>query len=370
LRQKLGIKLDMYGTSEGRRRGIDGGADRPHLVAMPRGLERFSEDASKQVHFFETRGVPVYAPLLSSLARLAQEDELVRSALLEAWGEREFTSVYDRPLLLLASIRKDALADPAHPLARALRATDPDASPVPDEALRAALAPGRPARASLRARFVQTNEVTRAIAWRLPLAALQGARDVTLVDLGCSAGLNLVADRLDSSWLDQDDRVIPLPPAGVVARRIGLDRAPIDARDPEEREWLRACLWPGQSERHERLDRALALAARALDAGEMTLEALDASAMPARLEELAADGGRVLAYQTVFSGYMPDEARDAYLAGMRAFVARHAGRAIWTELETAPKGAPGPAELRVHTHSGTNVVFSCEYHPTRCVLRR
>jgi hypothetical protein len=263
----------------------------------------------------------------------------------------------------------DALADPTHPLAPALRAVDPDASAVSDDALRESLGEGRPAREALRTRFVQTNEITRAIAWRLPLARFGSARDVALADLGCSAGLNLVADRVGLSWVDQDERPIALADTSPLVRRVGLDRAPIDPRDRDARAWLVACLWPGQRERHERLERALDEASRALESGEMQLEAKDALAMPARLEELARGGARVLAYQTVFRDYLPDATREAYLSEMRAFVARHPGRAIWTELEAAPKGSPGPAELVVHTHAGDEVVLSGEFHPTRVVMR-
>jgi hypothetical protein len=334
---------------------------------MPRGLDGFGEEALTEAHYFDSRKVPVYAPLVRALARLAEDDEVVQSALLTAWADREFVAVYHRPLLALAAIRWDALADPAHPLARHLRAVDPDEGAIADDAIRASFAGGRPLHDALRARTVQTNEVTRAIAWRLPLAVWKD--DVVLVDLGCSGGLNLVADRVEVTWTDQDDRPVPLVDSRLVVRRIGLDRAPIDPRDEDARAWLRACLWPGQRERHERLERAVDEASRALEAGEMQLEAMEALAMPERLEKLAREGPRILAYQTVFAEYLPPATRDAYLAAMRAFVARHPARAIWAELERASDGSPG-VELCVHTHDGDRVLLSCDYHPARCALSR
>jgi hypothetical protein len=114
------------------------------------------------------------------------------------------------------------------------------------------------------------------------------------------------------------------------------------------------------------LDRALDQASRALDRGEVKLEAADARAMPERLEQLARAGARVLAYQTVFIDYLRPEAREAYVTAMRAFVGRHPGRAMWTELERASDGS-AHAELRVHTHDADRVLLSCDYHPTRCV---
>jgi hypothetical protein len=336
---------------------------------MPTGLEEFDEDAFVEARYFERHAIKVYGPLLRAFIRLARDDATVRGALLDAWSGREFTAVYERPLLLLAALRRDALADPAHPLSRALRTASPDETPLSDEALRDSLAEGRGAREALRTRFVQTNEVTRAVAWRLPLGAWQGERGVALVDLGCSAGCNLVADRLGLAWTDGGGAPLPLADTAGIAQRIGLDLSPVDPRDESTRAWLRACLWPGQTERHARLDRALDLASRALDLGEMTLERVEARDMPARLERLASSGARVLAYQTVFAEYLPGDVRAEYEAAMRAFVARHPGRAMWTELEHAEEGRPGPAELRVHTQAADRVLGSCEYHPTRLELR-
>ncbi len=330
---------------------------------MRRGLDGFAGEAEKQLRYFETRNIPVYARVLRDVARLAETDPSVRGALERAWGKREFSVEYERPLLLLAAIRHDALADPRHPLARAL-AVEPNASDIEDDALRDALAPGRTAIESLETRFVQTNEVTRAIAWRLPLGRWENEAGIALVDLGCSAALNLVADRLALTWTDDTGKAIALARTSGVCTRIGLDRAPIDARDPKERAWLRACLWPGQSERHARLQDALTEAARAVENGEIDLVRVDANEMPDRLEEIAHRARYLLAFQTIFVEYLTGAERAEYEQKMRAFVHRHADRALWAELERAPEGQPGPAQLRLTTARGSRVLASCEFHPT------
>ena len=51
----------------------------------------------------------------------------------------------------------------------------------------------------------------------------------------------------------------PLDPPPV-AWRVGVDLAPVDASDPGDARWLRACLWPDQPARQERLAAALAVA--------------------------------------------------------------------------------------------------------------
>jgi hypothetical protein len=73
-------------------------------------------------------------------------------------------------------------------------------------------------------------------------------------------------------------------------------------------------------------------------------------------------------FQSVVAAYLAPEARAVYERSVRALVARHAGRAMWIELEAAPKGRPGPVELRVHDAGGARVIASCEWHPERLIM--
>ncbi|WP_370250449.1 DUF2332 domain-containing protein [Nocardioides sp.] len=130
-------------------------------------------------------------------------------------------------------------------------------------------------------RAPQTNEVGRAAALfggLLALAARGERRPVRLVEIGASAGLNLLVDRfrytgggLPASGAGPLDSPVHLtawsgPPPfptdhwpDVVARE-GTDVRPIDATGTEGRLALTAYVWADQRERLERLRGALALA--------------------------------------------------------------------------------------------------------------
>ncbi len=120
----------------------------------------------------------------------------------------------------------------------------------------------------------QTNEVRRSAAL-IPALHLLGARfdlPVRLVEIGCSAGLNLRADRFallagDTRYgpaeapvtLTPDWTGAPHAPARVdVSERIGLDLNPLDpVRDAER---LLSYLWPDQPDRIARTEAAIRLA--------------------------------------------------------------------------------------------------------------
>ncbi len=126
-------------------------------------------------------------------------------------------------------------------------------------------------------RTTQTNEVGRCAAL-LPafaaIAAREPARPLALVEVGASAGLNLRFDRYRIDYsptgtagpLDSEVHLackvhsegFALPTAPAVAARLGLDVAPLDARDDRDGRWLLACIWADEVARFERIRHALA----------------------------------------------------------------------------------------------------------------
>jgi len=130
----------------------------------------------------------------------------------------------------------------------------------------------------------QTNEVGRSAALfggLLQVLATAGQPDlpVRLVEIGASAGLNLLADQfayraaaaeaepwhmteatdvvLDPAW---ETRPHGIPEAVRVVERRGCDLSPIDARSEDGALSLLSCVWPDQTHRLERLRGALAVA--------------------------------------------------------------------------------------------------------------
>jgi hypothetical protein len=172
---------------------------------------------------------------------------------------------------------------------------------------------------------VQTNEVQRSwilLPLLLRVARRTGADEFDLVELGPSAGLNLVWDRYHyryeaGAWgledavlsFDGEERrpvpgdLLQLEPS--VRGRVGIDRSPIDVTTEEGARLLRSFVWAGQEGRMRRLDQAIE-AVRAdppeLVAGDYVEE------LPEVLAAQPTDA-LTLVFQTASFGYIGDEGR-------------------------------------------------------------
>ena len=173
---------------------------------------------------------------------------------------------------------------------------------------------------------VQTNEVQRS--WVLgPLfcrvAQRTGAREIDIVELGPSAGLNLLWDRYRCEY---ENGVFwgyesPLVLRGVERRpihtsllrahprvrtRIGIDLAPIDVTSAEGARLLKSFVWADQVARLERMEAAIALVR---DDPPSLVQGDFVELLP---EVLAAQQGDVLTvvFQTAALGYVEPERRE------------------------------------------------------------
>jgi hypothetical protein len=174
---------------------------------------------------------------------------------------------------------------------------------------------------------VQTNEVQRSWALVPAFLSLVDERPLDLLELGPSAGLNLVWDRYrcaysTGSWGDGslelrgDDRMPP--PASFftrsvsVARRRGVDLNPVDVTTEEGSLLLQSFVWADQEERLARLRAAIEVVRSnppELIRGDYVRE----------LPRLLADripGAQLVVYETASTQYLYREQRDALYAAM------------------------------------------------------
>lgn len=196
-----------------------------------------------------------YSPLYDRICRVVARSEptldLVRAA--PPRGHN--------PVLLLAAVHYLLLSGLDHPLA-AVYAGNSDADPGP---LFVDLCASQREElvALLSTEQVNTNEVGRSaiIGPSLTSVASRLGQPVGLVDVGCSAGLNLLCDRYRLDYgpfgaTGPDDATVRIscevvsgaPPIAdalpTIAARIGLDHEPIDVGDEQRVRWQLACVWP------------------------------------------------------------------------------------------------------------------------------
>jgi hypothetical protein len=219
----------------------------------------------------------------------------------------------------------------------ALSGAAPDALSGAWEDFAAALAEhGGALRARTREQGVQTNEVQRCVAL-LPAfltVAAETGMPLELLELGPSAGLNLLLDRYRYRYangaLGPEDAVLELVaserdgkvPARLleqpldVRRRRGIDLVPVDATTQEGYLLLRSFLWPGLDDRFHRLDAAVATLRDAADRPELTAGDY-VELLPALLAERPDDAVTVV-FQTASTGYLPAEAAARLREGLDA----------------------------------------------------
>ena len=307
---------------------------------MPSGMIGFEEDC-RIWRVGLPAGAEIYSQIISHVLTLLRADSELRHRFAAAWNDRCFSFEFARPHLLCAALHADALRSESSPLAAAIL-TDESAA-IGSQCVADALAADRTSLwQDLASRLVQTNETRRAICWRLPVSELarSGRGPFVLVDIGCSAGLNLIADRLPASWTS-DGGSIDFYPSKIVGR-IGLDREPLDAAVEEDANWLRACVVPRAWHTRARLDAALAAARTARMAGELELSPFDLRNVLVHLTKLSERyrDATIVAYHTAFLPFLDETTRWLFEDDMRSWTSDYGARAVWAYLELESPSAP------------------------------
>ncbi len=223
----------------------------------------------------------------------------------------------------------------------------------------------------------QTNEVGRSAVLMSGLLAVAHSfpKPMELLELGASAGLNLLLDRYgyELGGVRAGDPGSPLqlrpewtgaPPPGApvrVVRRRGVDLNPLDPRSDGER--LLAYVWPDQAGRLARLEAALAIAREEPP----EVERADAADwLEARLREPGEPGEpgatRVVLHSIAFQ-YFPEESKARIAAGIEAAgaAATAASPLAWLRYEFED-GDEATLRLRTWPDGGDRLLALCHPH--------
>lgn len=295
---------------------------------------------------------PFYAAVLRELED--DPDAAWFAAAERAWQERRFAVDWEAAHLLLACLHFWALRGAAAELA-GLYPSCGGRGGDPGGAVRRFLDRAPPGFwRRLSDAKVQTNEVGRSIAWMLPAAAAFGVRRMPfhLVEMGASAGLNLIGDHLPQAC-----RFVGHPPPAHWNRvqpaltRTGLDLCPRTLADEEDLLWLKACVWADDLPRLERLDRAAGIFLRmAGTRGGPELVRCAFADTPAWLVANRPPVPRqgLLVFNSIATVYLDEDDYGALKRDMAKALAPWRDRALWVEYERARNAPDGPLELRVH----------------------
>jgi hypothetical protein len=319
-----------------------------------------------------------------------------------------------RPLILLAAVHDLLLSGAEHPLAgfydtvRAVRGTNVPAPSGTD--------PGaaftdfcRTHRSELEelvtTRRTQTNEVGRCTAL-LPglchVASLYGWDvPLSLLDLGTSAGLNLLFDDYAYTYraatgdatltagmpasgvqltCEARDDVTSLPelrqPA--MAERVGLDLSPLDPRSDDDARWLLACQWPDNPQRFGRLRAALDNV-RAASNPPLLLEGDMVQDLDEVADSIPGDNPLVVFHSWV-AAYLDEPQQRSLAEQVRTLARYRAVHHLYCETPFETPGLPTPpspvrregpdlATTLVHVAPGADPVRLADTHPHGYWLR-
>ena len=190
------------------------------------------------------------------------------------------------------------------------------------------------------ARVTNTNEIGRTSVLHagFRMVAAEAGAPLGLIEIGPSAGLNMIWDRYGMRYLRDGAPVVaiapeaplvidcelrgdknpPATPTPAVASRVGLELNPVDLTRAEDRDWLRALMWPDQVARLRRMERAMAL----FDAVRPEIRAGNALALLPEAIRAVPENVPVCVYHTIVTYQFGHEDRQALddlltVAGLR-----------------------------------------------------
>jgi hypothetical protein len=234
-----------------------------------RGRSRSLAETYRRFAQADARGT---SPLYARVALAVAESDAALRAVQALPARRR------HPDLVLACLHDLALAGLAPALAATYDTADADAAA--DAAVDTLVGQTGAVAAIATRRTVRTDETDGCAVLHPALveaASRAGTGRVGLVDVGASAGFNLLVDRVAITYSNGQsrgdpsspvrlscrvvgDRPLPTGPMPDVVARVGVGADPLDVAEVADARWLRACVSPDRRERHARLDAELTLA--------------------------------------------------------------------------------------------------------------
>jgi hypothetical protein len=290
-----------------------------------------------------------------------------------------------RPNLLLAAVHFLLLGGERHPLAAHydtvrsfVEGTNPS-SPhdVVADFKDFCLASRDPLLELIAARSTQTNEVGRcnAILPALKNIAARYPADqpLSLLDLGTSAGLNLLFDSYSYTYRQRSDGAVlragrrdaavrlectvrgeldELPPLALppIAARAGIDAAPIDPTSDDGALWLLACQWPDNMSRFTRMRAALAVARTATHPP--TVHRGDVVDDLHRVAETIPADCPLVVFHSWVAAYLSPARQGQLVDAVRGLSKRRPVHHLYAEAPVETPGLPTPPSPSPHPTAG------------------
>lgn len=320
-----------------------------------------------------------YAPLYRRLgAAIAADHELLTVAAKASAGQ-------SKPDLFLAAVHYLLHEEPGHPAAQFYPSLvpEPDRSHDPAPAVLGFCHERRPQIEKIvSTSYVQTNEVRRCtfLLPALHTAAAITDQSLALIEVGASAGLNLLFDRYRYRYVAADGRqdiigepCSPLlldcelrgpgrPPLDVPAIaptwRMGIDLRPLNPAAPTDQKWLRALVWPDHTDRMRRLDAALTLAAQ----HPVTIQEGLADVLLPDVVQSAPQDSTVVVYHSAVLAHMTVAARQQFTDTL-LHSSQHRP-VLWIQAEPQHHGDERRLRLTVCSGGEQRAVYPLgRYHP-------
>ncbi len=286
--------------------------------------------------------------------------------------QRDRRSEFETSVLLVAAIHREILLD--SPGTEKLRDYYPSVGglkpPTDDDLPSIFLDTVRIKKASqsfcefMKKANVQTNETGRGIFWLLPVA-LSGWKEIHLVDLGASAGLNLLANQRKYTLVDKNNvewsigqahssqftiDCEPHVPSDLknsipnVLSRSGCDLLPFMLESEQDKATLMSFVFADQTDRMERLKEGIVEYERMKEISPIVLMKTNLpDDLPMFLESLGSekDDAPVVIYNTYMAAYLRDHGRDLKMH-IDAWARKRENPVMWAQLEPPTDGNESP----------------------------